>query len=114
MAEALHKQNPERQHLIAADDDHKQVEKVGFNPGLNAANKAAGRSDASILKPPLSSEDKLQGLTDFNDLHVSRGFDEFRKDVRKQLADLGVSVGRGKSIQVTAKKQLNQSNHMTV
>ena len=114
VAEALHKQNPDRQHLIAADDDHKQVEKVGFNPGLNAANKAAGRSDASILKPPLSPEDKLQGLTDFNDLHVSRGFDEFRKDVRKQLADLGVSVGRGKSIQATPKKQLNQSNQMTV
>jgi antirestriction protein ArdC/phage/plasmid primase-like uncharacterized protein len=114
VAEALRKQNPDRQIVIAADDDHKQVEKIGLNPGLKAAERAAERSQAQILKPVLSADEKLQGLTDHNDLHVARGFDHFRRDVRSQLAEMGITAGRGQSMKITPKKVKSQSNEMSV
>lgn len=114
VAEAIRQQNPDRQILIAADDDHKQVEKVGFNPGLKAAERAADRSQAQILKPMLTSDEKLQGLTDHNDLHVARSFDQFRRDVRAQLTEMGINIGRGRSMQIAPKKTKSQSNQMSV
>ena len=114
IAEAMRQQNPDRQILIAADDDHKQFEKLGYNPGLKAAERAADRSQAQILKPIFTNEEKMQGLTDHNDLHVARGFDVFRRELREQLSELGISTSRGKSSQILSKKQKTQSSQMSV
>ncbi|WP_114109811.1 zincin-like metallopeptidase domain-containing protein [Thalassospira xiamenensis] len=114
IAETLRNQNPDRAIVIAADDDPLKVEKVGHNPGLEAAQRAAVRSNAQILKPSLTADEQLQGLTDHNDVHVARGFDLFRREIRQQLSDLGISTSRGRSMQISPKKQKSQSNQMSV
>ncbi|MDP2699924.1 zincin-like metallopeptidase domain-containing protein [Thalassospira sp.] len=115
VAESLRKENPARPFVIASDDDHMQVEKMGFNPGLKAAERAAERSNAPILKPALTANEKQRGLTDFNDLQVARGFDQFRKDVMKQLAALGVTATQKQVAQLTPQhKAVSQSSQMTV
>lgn len=114
IAETMRNQNPDRAIVIAADDDTLKVEKVGHNPGLEAAKRAAERSNAQILKPSLTADEQLQGLTDHNDVHVARGFDLFRREIRQQLSELGISTSRGRSMQISPKKQKNQSNQMSV
>ena len=114
IAETMRNQNPDRSIVIAADDDPLKVEKVGHNPGLEAAKRAAERSNAQILKPSLTADEQLQGLTDHNDVHVARGFDLFRREIRQQLSDLGISTSRSRSMQISPKKQKNQSNQMSV
>lgn len=114
IAETMRNQNPDRSIVIAADDDPLKVEKVGHNPGLEAAKRAAERSNAQILKPSLTADEQLQGLTDHNDVHVARGFDVFRREIRQQLSDLGISTSRGRSMQISPKKQKSQSNQMSV
>ena len=114
IAETLRNQNPDRVIVIAADDDPLKVEKVGHNPGLEAAKRAAERSNAQILKPSLTADEQLQGLTDHNDVHVARGFDVFRREIRQQLSDLGISTSRSRSMQISPKKQKSQSNQMSV
>lgn len=114
IAETMRNQNPDRSIVIAADDDSLKVEKVGHNPGLEAAKRAAERSNAQILKPSLTADEQLQSLTDHNDVHVARGFDLFRREVRQQLSDLGISTSRGRSMQISPKKQKSQSNQISV
>ncbi|WP_404424234.1 zincin-like metallopeptidase domain-containing protein [Thalassospira australica] len=114
IAETMRNQNPDRPIVIAADDDPLKVEKVGHNPGLEAAKRAAERSNAQILKPSLTADEQLQGLTDHNDVHVARGFDLFRREIRQQLSDLGISTSRGRSMQISPKKQKSQSNQISV
>tara|TARA_E500000305_G_scaffold21288_2_gene16206 strand:- start:5058 stop:6095 length:1038 start_codon:yes stop_codon:yes gene_type:complete len=75
VAATVHGMKPERFQIIAADDDHNAKED---NPGrkaaakaLNAVNEKGGA--AMIMVPPFSNEEKKAGLTDWNDLALSRG-----------------------------------------
>lgn len=56
---------------ICADDDHNN--KLGVNVGVEKAEEAAQAVGGKVIVPVFSKEEKAKGLTDFNDLHLSRG-----------------------------------------
>lgn len=56
---------------ICADDDHNN--KLGVNVGFEKAEEAALAVGGKVITPHLSRDEKEKGLTDFNDLHRSRG-----------------------------------------
>jgi antirestriction protein ArdC/phage/plasmid primase-like uncharacterized protein len=81
VAKALKEKYPDRQVVILADDDHQQKD----NPGMNKAALAAQAVDGLMILPKLTDEEKQKGLTDFNDMHVSRGLDAVRKQIQTSL-----------------------------
>jgi putative DNA primase/helicase len=81
VAKVLHEQYPQSQHLFLADFDHAKAE----NKGLLMATAAAEAVGGQVLYPAFNDEEKARGLTDFNDLHLSRGLDELRTQVAPQL-----------------------------
>lgn len=72
VAENLHKKYPDSPMLFLGDDDPPKPHRPG-NPGKEAAEKAARLTGGIAVLPALTPEEKAQGLTDFNDLHQSRG-----------------------------------------
>jgi len=56
---------------ICADDDHNN--KLGVNVGFEKAEEAALAVGGKVITPHLNRDEKEKGLTDFNDLHRSRG-----------------------------------------
>ncbi|EKT5324219.1 hypothetical protein QER90_004501 [Salmonella enterica] len=72
VAERLHQKYPDSPMLFLGDDDPPKPHRPG-NPGKEAAEKAARLTGGIAVLPSLTPEEKAQGLTDFNDLHQSRG-----------------------------------------
>jgi len=58
---------PDVDLIIAADDDHLAELKTGRNTGLMKAYDASQETLASVSAPPFTDEQKLAGLTDWND-----------------------------------------------
>jgi phage/plasmid primase-like uncharacterized protein len=52
VAEILHDRFPLREFIIAADNDIRQVKKLGFNPGIRSATEAALAIGRKIAVPP--------------------------------------------------------------
>lgn len=94
VAEALHKAYPHLKMTICADNDHALVrDGKPWNVGLEKARAAAERVGAKVLVPGLTAKEKAQGLTDFNDIHKSRGIAELKKQLG--VRDLSRAQGRG-------------------
>lgn len=72
VAENLHKKYPDSPMLFLGDDDPPKPHRPG-NPGKEAAEKAARLTGGIAVLPSLTPDEKERGLTDFNDLHQSRG-----------------------------------------
>jgi phage/plasmid primase-like uncharacterized protein len=96
VAEAVRAAYPGRDLVIAADNDHANV---NGNVGVRKAEEAAQAVKAVVAVPPLDAQEKAQGLTDFNDLGQSRNklwvrsaIDEALGQTRRQAADLGRGV----------------------
>jgi putative DNA primase/helicase len=53
--------------IITGDDDYLTERKTGINPGKDKAIQAASIIKAKASFPPFSFEEKLSGLTDWND-----------------------------------------------
>ena len=81
VAVALKEKHPDRQVIILADDDHHQKD----NPGLNKAAIAAKAVDGVVVSPLLTDEEKQRGLTDFNDVHVTRGLNAVLEQIKPAL-----------------------------
>ena len=64
----LFKDNP---FIIAADNDLSTAGKIGKNPGVDAAKKAADKSGLPFIVCPVDS--------DFNDLHCQKGLDAVKQ-----------------------------------
>jgi phage/plasmid primase-like uncharacterized protein len=79
--------------------------KQGVNPGLKGAERAAALVDAAIIRPNLSPVEKQAGLTDFNDLHGTRGMESFAKTVKQQIKELGLAQKVQKTRSLPAPKQ---------
>ncbi|MFZ2920776.1 MAG: phage/plasmid primase, P4 family [Desulfosalsimonadaceae bacterium] len=62
--------------IICADNDLATAEKIGKNPGLDAAKKAAEKSGLPYIVSPVDS--------DFNDLHVSQSLDAVLESIESQ------------------------------
>ncbi|MHB8977464.1 MAG: strawberry notch-like NTP hydrolase domain-containing protein [Trichloromonadaceae bacterium] len=71
VAEALHKQYPDKPVVIAGDDDKDQEIKKGINPGRRKAEEAAKAVGGVMLLPifaPGEQSADPKGFSDFNDL----------------------------------------------
>ncbi|WP_241667467.1 toprim domain-containing protein [Pseudodesulfovibrio senegalensis] len=90
VAEALHGKYPDRSVVILSDNDHQQ----SGNPGVTKAQAAARAVGGQFVVPLFSDAEKAKGLTDFNDLHATRGLEA----VRKQLEPVLQKV-RGKGLE---------------
>ncbi|MBA6362321.1 toprim domain-containing protein [Colwellia sp. BRX8-4] len=58
---------PDIEIIITGDDDYLTERKTGINPGKDKAIQAASIIKAKASFPPFSFEEKLSGLTDWND-----------------------------------------------
>jgi phage/plasmid primase-like uncharacterized protein len=84
VAEALHRQDPATPLVIAADDDAGTYQKIGRNPGRDAADRAAALTGATVIHPPFTAAERQQGLTDWNDFAVARGTPALTAALRDQ------------------------------
>lgn len=84
VAKVLHQQYPDSLHLFLADLDHTK----DVNKGLLMATQAAELIGGQVLYPNFTDEEKARGLTDFNDLHLSRGLDAVLSQVAPALTPL--------------------------
>jgi antirestriction protein ArdC/phage/plasmid primase-like uncharacterized protein len=96
VAQAVRAAYPDREILLAADNDH--ANRLG-NVGVKKAEEAADLVKGLLAVPALDDREKAKGLTDFNDLGTSRGKPAVRQAIeavlsqaRRQSADLGRSV----------------------
>lgn len=97
VAEALRAKYPQAALTICADNDH-AVMRDGkpYNVGHEKARLAAEKVAAKVLLPKLTAKEKAQGLTDFNDLHKSRGLAEVKKQLG--IRERGKVTGRGQEV----------------
>lgn len=82
VAKVLHEQLPDSRHVFLADLDHAKEQ----NKGLLMATAAAEQVGGQVLYPAFTDDEKARGLTDFNDLHQSRGLDALRSQIGPVLA----------------------------
>ncbi len=87
VAEAVRAAHPERELVIAGDNDH--ANKLG-NVGAKKAEEAAQAVGAIWTVPKLSEKEKAAGLTDFNDIGRSQG-----KAAVRHAIDAALNRGRG-------------------
>lgn len=98
VAEALRAKYPQAALTICADNDHALMLDYGkpYNVGHEKAKLAAEKVAAKVLLPKLTAKEKAQGLTDFNDLHKSRGLAEVKKQLG--IRDHARGTGRGQEV----------------
>lgn len=93
VATALREKFPQAQIVICADNDHALMRNgKPYNVGMEKAKAAALAVGGKVVAPMFNVEEKAKGLTDFNDLHKSRGL----KEVKKQV-DLSLDREKGKA-----------------
>jgi putative DNA primase/helicase len=69
---------------LCCDDDYR----TPLNPGVLYAHRAARKVQRAWYLAPKFDDDRPEGLTDFNDLHVHAGLDAVRDQLRPFLAFL--------------------------
>ena len=83
VATTLREKFPTAAITICADNDHK----ANKNVGVEKARAAAQAVNGKVMIPTLTEKEKEQGMTDFNDIHRSRGLqavnDQFRENTPK-------------------------------
>ncbi|WP_226020540.1 LPD7 domain-containing protein [Serratia symbiotica] len=87
VADVLTIRYPDSPHLFMADVDHAKEK----NKGVLSAQHAAAATGGAVLLPDLTAADIARGLTDFNDLHQSRGAERLRATL---LPDINQALER--------------------
>lgn len=82
VAEKLKDKYPASSHIVLGDDDRDNK----VNKGREKAEEAAALTSGAFLVPEFNDQEKQAGLTDFNDLHQSRGLDAVREQVEQIVA----------------------------
>lgn len=77
VADKLKDKYPDSLHVVLGDDDRKNA----VNKGMAKAEEAATIANGVFTVPAFTAEEKERSLTDFNDLHQSRGLDAVRDQV---------------------------------
>ena len=106
VAKALHEKFPNAAITICADNDHqhKRGDEL-WNKGVALAQEAALAVGGKVVAPLFNEEERARGLTDFNDLHQSRGLKEVKKQMgfvlqQNQSQDKGHSQGRERGLEI--------------
>lgn len=86
VAKKLREKFPNAAITICADNDHKHTRRTPegvepWNKGVELAQRAAQEVGGKVVAPIFTDEERAKGLTDFNDLHQSRGLDEVKRQV---------------------------------
>ena len=86
VAKKLREKFPNAAITICADNDHKHTRRTPegsepWNKGVELAQRAAQEVGGKVMVPIFTDEERDKGLTDFNDLHKSRGLDEVKRQV---------------------------------
>lgn len=86
VAKKLREKFPNAAITICADNDHQHTRKTPdgvehWNKGVELAQRAAQEVGGKVVAPIFTDEERAKGLTDFNDLHQSRGLDEVKRQV---------------------------------
>ncbi|RXF77654.1 DUF1738 domain-containing protein [Desulfovibrio sp. DS-1] len=86
VAKKLREKFPNAAITICADNDHKHTRKTPdgvehWNKGVELAQRAAQEVGGKVVAPIFTDEERAKGLTDFNDLHQSRGLGEVKRQV---------------------------------
>lgn len=86
VAKKLREKFPNAAITICADNDHQHTRKTPdgvepWNKGVELAQRAAQEVGGKVVVPIFTDEERGKGLTDFNDLHQSRGLDEVKRQV---------------------------------
>lgn len=76
VAKAIHEKFQNQIIICADNDQHKEN-----NVGLEYARKAAQAVNGKLAVPQFTAEEKVQKLTDFNDLHKSQGLEAVKRQV---------------------------------
>ena len=93
VATKLRERYPQAQITICADNDHAiKLDNRIQNTGVEKAESAAKAVGGKVIVPVFSKEEREKGLTDFNDLHTSRGLDAVRKQLG--IRDLNKGIER--------------------
>ena len=106
----LREKFPNAAITICADNDHQHTRRTPegpepWNKGVEMAEKAAQAVGGKVVVPTFTKEEKERGLTDFNDLHQSRGLDAVRKQVgperqQEKEREKGRSLGRERGLSI--------------
>ncbi|MGL4208739.1 MAG: DUF5710 domain-containing protein [Candidatus Adiutrix sp.] len=91
---AIHEKYPSAHIVICADNDHQSEKNIGLEKAQEAALAVGGK----VIAPEFTMNEKAQGLSDFNDLHQSRGLDSLKKslNLEKKTEKLKKRSGRMK------------------
>ncbi len=86
VARKLREKYPNAAITICADNDHQHTRRTSegtelWNKGVALAQEAAQAVGGKAMAPIFNEEERARGLTDFNDLHQSRGLDEVKRQV---------------------------------
>lgn len=86
VARKLRERYPNAAITICADNDHQHTRRTPegtelWNKGIALAQEAAQAAGGKVVAPIFNEEERARGLTDFNDLHQSRGIEEVRNQV---------------------------------
>ncbi|WP_320008129.1 zincin-like metallopeptidase domain-containing protein [Maridesulfovibrio sp.] len=81
VAKALKAKYPKSSIVLVSDNDH-HLEK---NVGIEKAEAAAKAVGGLMTTPKFNKAEKEQGLSDFNDLHKSRGIGEVQKQMSQTI-----------------------------
>ena len=100
VANALREKFPNAAITICADNDHQHTRRTPegvelWNKGVDLAQKAAQAVGGKVVTPIFNEGERARGLTDFNDLHQSRGLEEVKMQVGLVLQkDIGQEKGQ--------------------
>ena len=103
VARKLREKYPNAAITICADNDHQHTRRTPegtelWNKGVALAQDAAKAVGGKVVAPIFNEEERARGLTDFNDLHQSRGIEEVKKQVGLTLQqDKEQSRDKGKT-----------------
>jgi phage/plasmid primase-like uncharacterized protein len=86
VARKLREKYPNASITICADNDHQHTRRTPegtelWNKGIILAQDAAKAVGGKVVAPVFNEEERARGLTDFNDLHASRGLDEVKRQI---------------------------------
>lgn len=109
VARALREKFPNAAITICADNDHQHTRRTPegkvelWNKGVALAQEAAQAVGGRVVAPIFNEEERARGLTDFNDLHQSRGLDEVKMQVglapqHDKNHDIARDAGRERSL----------------
>jgi phage/plasmid primase-like uncharacterized protein len=80
VAEALRKEFPQAAITICASNkQYERMDGTVHRPGVIEAEKAAQAVGGKVIVPTFNENEQMRSLADFNDLHVSRGLEEVKR-----------------------------------